>query len=199
MLTSILSNYRQTTPIGTGKIWLLCLALFLSGCSARTISIHQDSPSALQQIHQTYVQTVLSAQQDTQLHWHHGHAGNITVNNEGFPNVGLCHHWQQLVYQQVKPVVDRVGWHAVGIAINEGSYFEHHAVLIYDPRQIKLNQILRQPYSSKIYVLDPWRTGVAQIYSLGDWLDIPLIVRRPARLTQIIPKTDFKLSQRNGS
>lgn len=145
-------------------------------------------------IQQSYAATVKQANNDRKRLWQHGRLGNMTVNLQGKPNVGLCYHWQEIVYVGIQPALLKTQWHAVGIAVNEGNFLEHHAVLVYDPLQVKFDQILAPTRQSMSYVLDPWKTGKPMIYSLKNWLILPFTVDKPARLTAIV---NFRLTGYN--
>jgi len=162
-----------------------------SACSLTPGHIKSFHNDKLQKIHQSYVDTVKQANRDLNRHWQHGRLGNMTVNLDGSPNVGLCYHWQEIVYVGIQPAIKKTGWRAVGIAINEGNFLEHHAVLVYDPQQVEFEKILKTQYQSNSYVLDPWKTGKPRIYSLKNWLALPFSIEKPARLTTV---ANFRLT-----
>ncbi len=161
------------------------IMLALSACAAMIKPIKSNNIDGLQVIHEAYRKTVHSAHNDSSQSWNNGRLGNIIVNINGGEHKGLCYHWQKLVYNGIQPALVKTGWEATGIAINEGSFFEHHAVLVYDPGIIGPNEILEEPYKSNSYVLDPWSSGEPRIYTTADWLKLPLTIKKPARLTRI--------------
>jgi hypothetical protein len=166
---------------------LLCLPVLLglSACTAMVKPINNINNSSLRIIQQAYQETVNAAHKDSRLSWNNGRLGNMVVNINGGANKGLCHHWQRLVYTGIQPALLKTGWKATGIAINEGSFFEHHAVLVYDPAIIKLTEILNNNQKSISYVLDPWSSGEPRIYTTTDWLKLPVTIKKAARLTRI--------------
>lgn len=109
----------------------------------------------------------------------------MIVNMAGEPHLGLCYHWQKLVHEGIKPALGITGWKAVGIAINEGTGREHHAVLVYDPDKHQLQDLLSEQPAQAVYVLDPWPTGTAAVYQLPRWLHWPGRPRSSTRLTII--------------
>ena len=147
--------------------------------------INNINNSSLRIIQQAYQETVNAAHKDSRLSWNNGRLGNMIVNINGGVNKGLCHHWQKLVYTGIQPALVKTGWKATGIAINEGSFFEHHAVLVYDPATIKLTEILDNIDKSASYILDPWSSGQPRIYTTADWLKLPVTIKKAARLTRI--------------
>ena len=168
----------------TSSLTLLLFTL-LSGCSLTPSHVKNISNNKLLEISHAYSATINRAHNDKNILWQHGRLGNITVNLEGEPNVGLCYHWQEIVYVGIQKSIKSTGWRATGIAINEGSFQEHHAILVYDPLQIPFNQVLSEENSSNSYVLDPWKSGEPRIYTLKSWLMLPFITETPARLTKI--------------
>lgn len=136
-------------------------------------------------IQQAYQQTVSAAHNDNQYAWNNGRLGNIIVNVNKEPNKGLCYHWQQLVFSGIQPALAKSGWKATGIAINEGSFFEHHAVVVYDPEKISIQDLLKDSRKTESYVLDPWSSGEARIYTVGNWLKLPVTVKVKPRLTKV--------------
>ena len=157
----------------------------LTACSLSNTHIKNGQISGLQPIMQAYQKTVRQAHADDQYQWNNGRLGNILVNLDADSHRGLCFHWQKMVYIGIQAALVKSGWKATGIAINEGSFFEHHAVLVYDPAKTRLNNILVNSNKSNSYVLDPWSSGEARVYSLDNWLQLPLTIMAPARLTAI--------------
>ena len=157
----------------------------LSGCALLPQPIERAQGRSLVVINTYYRQTIAEAYQHPRHRWHHGRTGNMIVNLAGEPHLGLCYHWQILVYNGIKPALAMTGWEAVGIASNEGTGREHHAVLIYDPDKHQLQHLLSGQNDPLVYVLDPWPTGTAAIYSLTQWLQWREHDRSKARLTII--------------
>jgi len=168
-------------------ISLSCLCLLtLSACSTSS-TVKPDINPHLQTIHRAYEHAVNSIQQDSTHVWHHGRLGNTIVNLQGPPHIGLCYHWQELVHNGIKNAVKKTGWKMAGIAINEGNFLEHHAVLVYDPALLKLDDILKYKNKSISYVLDPWGSGEPRIYTVGQWLQLAVNIEEQPRLTEIRP------------
>ncbi len=166
---------------------LSCLPLLfsLSACSLMVKPLKTININDLRIIQQTYQATINAAHNDNRLQWNNGRLGNMNVNINGGANKGLCYHWQRLVYMGIQPALLKTGWKATGIAINEGTFFEHHAVLVYDPDRLKIDEILNNNNKSYSYVLDPWSSGEPRVYTTADWLKLPVTVRKAARLTII--------------
>ena len=165
----------------------LALVLGLSACALNVKPINNININELKIIQRTYQNTISAAHTDNERTWNNGRLGNIIVNVNGGANRGLCYHWQKLVYNGIQPALAKTGWKATGIAINEGSFFEHHAVLVYDPSMIQLKNILKDPYKTRSYVLDPWSSGEPRVYTTADWLKLPVTIKQGARLTQVRP------------
>ena len=177
-------------------VMILMAILGLSGCAITPIPTEPPDNPSLMVINKYYRQTIYMAQQHPQQRWRHGRWGNMVVNLTGYPNLGLCYHWQNLVYQGIKPALEITGWEVVGIATNEGTRHEHHAVLVYNPEIHNLHDLLRNLPHQSVYILDPWPTGTAAIYSLSEWLHWPGQKRLNTRLT-LINKNNW--IEQNGS
>jgi len=174
------------------KIITSLAILCLSGCVTTPSHIKNINNNSLLTIKSAYVTAIDQAYNDSKRRWQHGKLGNITVNLEGKPNIGLCYHWQEIVYVGIQKSLKTTRWRATGIAINEGNFQEHHAVLVYDPSQTPFDFIFSTQHINNIYVLDPWQNGKAHIYTLKNWLKLPFSTEKPARLTKI---TNFKLTR----
>jgi hypothetical protein len=173
--------------IATHFRFLVCVTALtsLSACSLTSTHIKSNPISDLQPIIQAYTETVRRAHDDDKYTWDNGRFGNILVNLDADSRRGLCFHWQKWVYIGIQPALANSDWKATGIAINEGSFFEHHAVLVYHPAKTSLDNILKNHDKLFSYVLDPWSSGEARVYSLNDWLQLPMTITAPARLTAI--------------
>ncbi len=161
-------------------------ALALGGCATPApLRAAQMRQPELRAIHAAFARAVEAAHADPELAWHSGWFGNVLVNLPVEGDRGLCHHWQEWIYQEVSPTVAEQQWEACGIAISVGTSAEHHAVLVFDPRMVSLEVL---PYGKGItaaWVLDAWRRGRPDIYTLEDWLAIPFDVRVPAVLEDL--------------
>jgi hypothetical protein len=167
----------------------LCLVI-LQGCSTNPIPHERLQQPELVAIAQAYQRTVQEAYNHHETRWHSGPIGNMVVNYWGEPNAGLCYQWQQLVFQGIQQQVHQLGWQSIGIRINKGTDHEHHAVVVFDPNRIQRNELLEKAESSEAYVLDPWRSGQADIYALSDWLLLPRVIEIPAQLKELKVKRD---------
>jgi hypothetical protein len=161
---------------------LLAMLVLLASCSAVPLRPGQLHSPALRIIHAAFQRTVEAAHDDPDIEWHSGWLGNMWVNFWKGDNRGLCYQWQQLVYNGVAPAARRAGWDATGIVINGGTRHEHHAVLVFDPKEVRRDALLTPEGRTHVYVLDAWREGQADIYRLTDWLRLPFAVADTARL-----------------
>lgn len=166
---------------------LLPVLLGLSGCVI--LPIHHDSieDPALLKIKTAFARTVEQTLNDPEQQWTSGWMGNMWVNFHGDNNHGLCYEWKYRVHAGVNETVQRVGWRATGIAINRGAEHEHHAVVVYDPKQVKAENLLNAQAGQAVYILDAWRQGHADIYTMSDWLQLPMKVSTPAEIIAIKP------------
>jgi hypothetical protein len=161
------------------------LLVFLFGCSVASYKYTGHKNSELTQIYNIYSKAVEATRYDNTRKWRNGAVGNIWINTFGGENYGLCYQWQNYIYKQTLSTIQDVGWISSGIVINKGTDWEHHAVIVYDPRKINKNKILDNESADQIYVLDPWRTGNADIYTLENWLKLPFIITVPASLEEV--------------
>jgi len=158
--------------------WFMAILLFLTlqACVAVPVQVVSQDNGPLVEI-QAVFESLLqqgSGVESGQI-WHSGWLGNIMINALGGSNRGLCHHWQQRVYDGVQPTVSRLGWHAEGVVINRRTYFEHHAVLVYDPQEVSNTDLLEGRSRDRAWVLDGWRRGQPDVYTLEQWLTLPLV------------------------
>lgn len=167
------------------KITLFALIFLLSACAPLPLVAPTKIEPDLAPVQAAFEQTVNSALQDTGHNWHNGRIGNMIVNIWGGNNTGLCFHWQALVYRGIQPAIQDTRWRATGIEVNRGTFFEHHAVLVYDPERVRLVGLLDNPRGQSAYVLDPWESGKASIYRLQDWLKKPVTIKVPAKLEDL--------------
>ncbi len=157
-------------------------AVLLSGCATAPLQPTALTDSKLMQIQAAFEHTVSQAHAHPDATWVSGWSGNAWVNLAGAPRYGLCYQWRDLVYAGVLPTVRRVGWAAKGIVISQGTVNEHHAVVVFDPQRLPVEQVLSASQQQPAYVLDAWRRGRADIYPLHTWLQLPLFLRTPAQL-----------------
>jgi hypothetical protein len=146
--------------------------LALAGCHElpRPVGVLPDP--ALRTIAAGYRATVRDLHDRPGETWHHDWTGNIlpnTLGALGSGDRGLCYEWQAEVWKGIQPALAATGWRGVGIAANVGHWTEHHVVVVYDPRRTAREGLLRPP-TPIAWVLDPWHTGEADVYTLRDWL-----------------------------
>lgn len=162
-----------------------------AGCYSTPLRDDEITDLALVTIHARFKEVVQAAHDDPSLDWHSSWTGNMVVNQFEGPNRGLCHEWQRLVYDGVKPTVEEVGWYAVGVGLDRGTMLEHHAVIVYDPHKITQDQLLPEPIPNTAFVLDGWVRGQADIVRLEDWIDPPMGYTKPPVLEWLdAPKKD---------
>jgi len=150
---------------------VIALVMLLTACVAKPIPHPSIQQSALKEIAQSYRLTVQQAYQSKNNIWVSGWSGNLLVNFKSEHTYGLCYHWKKIVYAGVIETVERVGWQATGIVVNEATAHEHHSVLVYNPTRFRKKDLSRPAAHHLAYVLDPWREGKADIYTLDKWLE----------------------------
>lgn len=156
--------------------------VLLSGCASAPLQPSAIADPKLAEIQAAFEKTVRQAHTNRNVAWLSGWSGNAWVNMAGGSNYGLCYQWRDLVYAGVLPTVRRVGWAAKGIVISQGTVNEHHAVVVFDPQRLPLENVLSASVQQPAYVLDAWRRGRADLYPLHTWLQLPLFLRSPAQL-----------------
>ena len=154
----------------TVRLAVVTLAMVLAACAAKPIPHQSIQQPALKEIAQSYRMTVKQAYKSKNNTWVSGWAGNMYVNFSDEHTYGLCYHWKKIVYAGVIETVTRTGWSATGIVVNEGTTHEHHSVLVYNPALFRQKDLNRPANHHLAYVLDPWREGKADIYTLDKWL-----------------------------
>lgn len=170
--------------------------LLLSGCATQPLRPDNVVDPELVAIQQAFERTVEAAHNDPKIDWQSGWIGNARINIlGGSQRRGLCYEWRNLVYAGVLPTVRRIGWEATGVVISKSTYSEHSAVVVFDPKRIRLDQILAAGPGQRVYVLDAWRRGRADIYPMHVWLRLPLIVRSPAQLKTLPVRTATRSAQ----
>lgn len=128
-----------------------------------------------------YKQAVRDAFEDSEYTWHSGWLGNIRVQLDLTDRQrGLCWEWVLLVYPRVRDVAVASGLGVGTVSKHVGSPAEHHAVIVFEVNTLTaedgiLHEAMDRPGSSgtgRVWVLDPWRTGRADIFDLQDWLPV---------------------------
>ena len=166
---------------------LLPILLGISGCVVLPINHDSIEDPALLKIKTAFAHTVEQTLNDPEQQWTSGWLGNMWVNFHGDKNRGLCYEWKYRVHAGVKDTVARVGWQSTGVVINKGAEHEHHAVVVYDPKQVDHRQLLSAPATQPVYVLDAWRQGQPDIYRMRDWLSLTPKVTIAAETIPIQP------------
>jgi len=169
--------FQSLIPRGQWHCWWLALRacffmgqlLLVLGCATAPIHVSHEQDPALEEIAKAFTSTVTKINNNHEFKWHNGWLGNIVVKYIGGRNLGYCYHWQNQVYKGVVETVKQQGWQAEGVAINIGTIYEHHAVLVYDPKRVNGEDLLADRASDQAYVLDAWRRGQPDIYTLRQW------------------------------
>jgi len=159
--------------------------LFLTACVITPIQRDNIDDPALQNIQHAFSKTVTKALNDPNEDWTSGWLGNMWVNFHEGKQRGLCYQWKYRVHAGVKETVHAQGWQLTGIVINQGADGEHHAVVVYDPKQIQEEKLLSANATQAVFVLDAWRQGMPDIYHLSEWLQLARHTHVPARLIHI--------------
>lgn len=194
--TSISSTMRALEPVvkllpADGRrsmraLILLVPLLSLLGCaSVPPMTPSQHGRPQLVEIHRAFERTLEAARHDPEVRWRSGWTGNVIVNTLPGNDRGLCYEWQRLVYGGVLPTVKRVGWHANGIVINKGTRHEHHAVVVFDPAVSNQDRILSDPAANPAWVLDAWRRGQADVFTVEQWIALPMFQQVPPKITGV--------------
>ncbi len=176
-------------------ILALCVAV-APGCQASPIDRSAIEDRALLRISGAFEDVVAAARRHPALQWHSGWIGNLWVNAGGEERLGLCYQWQEWVYQEIVDAVESVEWDACGVAVNMETNHEHHAVVVYDPHRTRRERILETPDTDPAYVLDAWRRGRPDIYTMADWLTLTTI-RVPPQLEELPWHEDLGLPFRS--
>lgn len=161
-----------------GMRWLglFSILLLTTGCVAPPMSPAAMREPQLQYLNERFVKLVAKIKSDRRYEWVHGWDGNTLVNEDEEDRYrGLCWQWAEKVYAHMKPLAISVGWQARRVVINDEWFSEHHAVVVFDPQRIKADELLDN-LEVPAYVLDAWRNGRPEVYTLADWVDTPVIV-----------------------
>lgn len=147
-------------------------AIALAGCHTKPTPTSPDIDPDLRRIASAYAKTVASLHARPGETWRHDWHGNIWPNVLGdtFGQKGLCYQWQEEVWLGIQPALRATGWQGVGIAANTGHWTEHHVVAVFDPARLSASDLLHRAPPRPAWVLDPWHTGRAEVYTLDEWL-----------------------------
>lgn len=175
-------------PMALYRKVCFCFLVLMQGCaSAPPLAPSQYGHPELVEIHRAFERAVESARKDPNVRWRSGWTGNILVNSlPGDDDRGLCYQWQALVYKGVLPTVKKVGWHANGIVVNKGTRHEHHAVIVFDPGVSHQDRILSDSDRNPAWVLDAWRRGQADVFTVKQWVALPLFREVPPKITGVV-------------
>jgi len=177
---------RVTRAPRAAPCFFALVSIALQSACAPPIVTQETDSTDLRAIRLAFEQTVREAHDSADEQWHSGWFGNVLVNANGaVEHLGLCHHWQERVYAGVIGTVRKVGWEATGITINFGSPNEHHAVVVFDPDVESFDTLLVGRGSNEAWVLDAWKRGRADIFTVRDWVSLPLIVWTPPALEDL--------------
>ena len=171
--------------------------LVLPGCAAPLVDPVQRGEPALVEIQEAFVRAVDWARSHPHLDWTSGWTGNAIVGMTDETTVGLCYDWQELAWDFTCPAVERVGWRVDGIAINEETWSAHYAVVVWDPTRVRREQLLALPADAPAFVLDAWRNGEPEIYTVADWIKIPILVMEEPALENL--RAEYGVSRKYGS
>jgi len=179
------------------QLWPLIaiLACLLGGCGTTAPLADHTLDPKLASIHTALENVVRACREDQNQDWYSGWTGNMWVNFRKGPARGLCYHWQSSVYEGVLPVVHDVGWEAGGMVINGDTYLEHHVVLVFDPTRIHYDEILETQAPRPVYVLDAWRRGEPDIFTLDDWLGHNTEIAKTAALETPTPVAELEINR----
>ncbi len=164
------------------RLCLLLVALLACGCAPRAQPIDPATApeGELFVIAAAFDETVARIHDDPDARWHSGWGGNLAVHVLGGRRRGLCHQWRDAVHEGVWPTVRGLDWRAAYIYVNWGHAGEHSAVLVYD-RKLGEPSLTEAPEAGA-YVLDAWRRGRADVYTLRGWLSNQRHVTRAPEL-----------------
>jgi hypothetical protein len=183
----VLPDTRRPWSLARGlRAALLALsASAVATCAAPPLGPTQIAEPALVSIHTAYVEAVDWARTNGAIDWRSGWSGNAVVHLTDDRTLGLCHEWQQLVWERVRPATLEAGWQIDGISANDGTWSVHRAVVVWDPAHLDRDDLLTAPTTAPAYVLDPWRRGEPDVYTVADWVDIPLLTFTDPRLEDL--------------
>lgn len=145
----------------------------MSLTAACGLSPHQLSPAdppEVHLIHGRYEGAIRAAHRSPSHEWRNGWLGNMLVMLDRDDSRGLCYHWQEYVSLQLRTDIRETGWELLHLGVREGTMYEHHAVVIFDPSVVGRRDLLAWGGRPAAYVLDPWPSGSAAVYLLPDWL-----------------------------
>ncbi len=160
----------------------LVLTLLLTAGCASPIVVDSRAQPKLASIRSEFSAIVANALHDDEVEWVSGWSGNSAIAEHPDGSImGYCYEWQELVFEKIAALVHRQGWELVKININRDWFSEHHAVVVFDPKVISQENLLVR-FGPEAYVLDAWQRGHPDVFTLEEWLSIPVIVFEAAAL-----------------
>lgn len=160
---------------------LFCVVVLLGGCLS---PVDVGDHPVLSQIQKDFDEVVAEIHARPDEKWYADWYGNVFANTKN-KGRGLCWHWQEAVWSGMKRRVDKLNWSAVGVVLNGGQMLEHHAVLVFDPKVIPMDEILTRKPPCPVWVLDAWRHGKPEIYKLDPWLKWGAILANSSALEDL--------------
>lgn len=163
------------------RLLALLPLLFLTGCHLPTPLKELDDPR-LTTVQADYRLVVEQAYHHPSQDWYYGWMGNFWRNTWRGNRRGLCYEWQAVVYEGVRESAPKAGLVAIGIEKDRAKSSEHHAVLIFPKGDVVTSRagattgpeagwiLLGQAPPRRAWVLDAWRYGRADIFTLDEWL-----------------------------
>lgn len=179
---------------GAQRAALVALVLLVAACSPTRVQV--VGSTQFQHIERAFARTVQGLNTHPDEVWYSGWPGNVWVNWWGGNRRGLCFQWQEAVYPSVSAAAREVGWGAVGICLNENRGSEHHAVIVWDPALISMQDLIKGPEPRAAYVLDAWRRGAPDVFLLDDWLKFGVHGVRTSRLEDLDAEREKAEQQR---
>lgn len=168
MISTLFNGGGGHTAKAVGRAVVVAVVLLIAACGPTRAQVVGSSEF-------THIEGVFAATVDGLNHhptedWYSGWMGNCWVNWRGGNKRGLCFQWQEAIWPNVSVAAREVGWDAVGICLNENRGSEHHAVIVWDPQLIAMENLLKGPPPRPAYVLDAWRRGKPDVFTLDEWL-----------------------------
>jgi len=156
----------------------LGIPLLLAGCSTGPSPI-KPTETRLYSVVSAYELAVREAHEDVEFVWHSGWHGNLRVKLDVTGrHRGLCWEWALLTFSHVQETAVKNGFSIGTVSKYVDSFAEHHAIMVFDqsiisPDQAMIVNATGVPDALRegpVWVLDPWKSGQADIFDLHDWL-----------------------------
>lgn len=175
------ASLRRGLAASRSYLTLLLLSLLLPACHLPTPLKDIDDPR-LAAVQADFQAVVDHAYHHPTQDWYFGWMGNFWRNWRGGNRRGLCYEWQAVVYEGVRESAPAAGLVAIGIEKDKNESTEHHAVLLFPRGDVVTSDqgattgpeagrlLLALPPPRRAWVLDAWRYGHADIFTLDEWL-----------------------------